>query len=202
MKYFYARVSTERQNLERQLEAAKSVSPDKIFTDKMSGKTCEREQYQMMKRMLKEGDEVIVKELDRLGRNYDLIREEIKWFKDHGITWRSMDIPTTMMDFGGQKWVQDMITDLLITVLGNIAEQERLKMLDRQRGGIDAMPIVNGKRVSLKTGRPTGRPEIQNPNFQKFFAAQKSGLMSIEDCCKKLGISRATWYNKIKEVSA
>ena len=62
------------------------------------------------------------------------------------------------MDFNGQEWILDMINNVLIEVMGAVAEQEREKILERQKEGIAAMPIVNGKRVSLKTGRPMGSP--------------------------------------------
>ena len=200
MKYFYARVSTKEQNLDRQLDAAREyVSEECIFFDKVSGKKFERAEYQRMKALLKEGDEVIVKEFDRLGRNKEGVKEEIKWFKDHGVIFRCLDIPTTMIDFGSQTWVLEMVTNILIEVLGTIAEQERNKILQRQREGIDAMEVVDGKKVSRRTGRAMGRPEKGISDFQKIFEEQKRLGLSVEACCEELGISRATWYNKVKQ---
>ena len=198
MKYYYARVSTKEQNLDRQVEAAKKFGVDGMFMDKASGKTMERAEYQRMKGVLKEGDEVYFHELSRLGRNMVLIRKEIEWFKERGIKWHCEDIPTTMIDFEGQEWIGSMINDLLITVLGNLAEQERINTLKRQREGIDAMKVVDGKKISAKTGRAMGRPEKAKDGFQKIFEEQKRGIKSVEECCLELGISRATWYNKVR----
>ena len=77
-----------------------------------------------MKSLLVKGDEVYFKELDRIGRNKSLIKEELKWFKDHGIIVRILDVPTTLIDFIGQEWVFEMVNNILIEVLGYLAEQE------------------------------------------------------------------------------
>lgn len=195
MKYFYCRVSTKDQSLDRQLEEASKYNPDQIFCDKMSGKDFHRPEYEKMKGVLQPGDEVYVKELDRLGRNKEGIKEEIRWFQQNRIIFRCLDIPTTLIDFGDQTWVLEMVTNILIEVLGSVAEQERVKIKKRQREGIDAMPVVGGKRVSKKTGRYSGRPEICDP--EKFSEIKRMGL-SVEESCRLLGISRATWYNKAK----
>lgn len=198
MKYFYCRVSTREQNLERQKEAAEKYSPDEIICDKASGKNFDRPEYEKLKAKLVAGDEFYVKELDRLGRNKDMVKRELAWFKDHGIIFRCPEIPTTMIDFGDQTWVSEMVMNILVEVLGSIAEQERLKIKKRQREGIDAMPVVGGKKVSLKTGRASGRPLV-NPDFEKFSELKKAGL-STRECCKRLGISKTAWYNKAKAV--
>lgn len=195
MKYFYCRVSTKDQNLDRQLEEAEKYKPDEIFCDKMSGKDFHRPEYERMKSLLKDGDEVYVKELDRLGRNKDGIKSEIRWFQEHKVIFRCLDIPTTLIDFGDQTWVLEMVTNILIEVLGSVAEQERVKIRKRQREGIDAMPILGGKRVSKKTGRATGSPGKYD--HEKILDLKRRGL-TMEECCAELGISRATWY-RVKE---
>ena len=200
MKYYYARVSTKEQNLDRQLDAAERLGAEKVYADKASGKNLSREEYQKMKKALKPGDEVYFHELSRLGRNFTDIRNEIQWFDEHGVRWHSEDIPTTMVDFQGQEWVLKMINDLMITVFGNLAEQERLMMLQRQREGIDAMPVVNGKKWSKKTGKYMGRPEKEISDFAEIFQRQKMGEFSVLEGCEMLGISRATWFNKARKV--
>jgi DNA invertase Pin-like site-specific DNA recombinase len=106
-----------------------------------------------------------------------------------------------LIDFNGQEWIADMINNMLIEVLTTIAEQE-VKKTDRRRAeGIAAMPVVDGKKVSLKTGRAYGRPAIEcNDDFEKFLKKQKEGKISVVECCKQLGISRSTWYNRVSEV--
>ena len=197
MVYHYCRVSTKEQNLARQLAvlSAHKVA-DAVFCDKQSGKNFERVEYQRLKQMVKAGDEVVIEELDRLGRNKEAVKEELKWFQERGVKVRILDVPTTLNDYPGQEWVQDMLNNVLIEVLGAIAEQERIKIKKRQEEGIAAMPVVNGKKVSLKTGRGFGRSEIDIPDFEKFLKKQKEGLMSITECCRELGISRSTWYKR------
>ena len=201
MRYFYGRVSAKDQNLARQLEVAKAYKNiDKVFCDKQSGKNFDRAEYNKLKETVVKGDEVIIKELDRLGRNKEGIKEEIKWFKEHGVTLRILDVPTTLIDFNGQDWIGDMVNNILIEVMGAMAQQEREKTEKRREEGIAAMPVVNGKRVSTKTGNEYGRPTIEIDGFEKFLKKQKDGELSVKECCEQLGISRATWYNKLKEV--
>ena len=200
MIYFYARVSSKDQNLARQLEAAKAYKNiDEVFCDKQSGKNFERAEYLRLKSIVVSGDEVVVKELDRLGRDKEGIKEEIRWFKEHGVILRILDVPTTLIDFQGQDWIADMVNNILIEVLGAIAQQEREKTHKRQREGIDAMQVVNGKRVSAKTGRNYGRQTIEvGADFEKFLEKQKDGQMTVAECCKALGISRSTWYERAR----
>lgn len=199
MTYLYARVSTKEQNLDRQIQAAEEFKKvDRIFCDKQSGKNFEREQYQLLKETVCRGDEVIIKELDRLGRNKEGNKEEIKWFKEHGVVLRILEIPTTLMDFSGQEWIKDMVDNVVIEVLASIAQQEREKIRRRQTEGIKAMPIVDGRRVSKLTGRAYGRPRLENTDFEKFLQKQKEGLMSVEECCREMGVSRSWWYKQLK----
>lgn len=204
MIYGYGRVSAKDQNLARQLEAMKAYKNiDEMFCDKQSGKDFNRPEYERLKSVVKKGDEVIIKELDRLGRNKDGVKKEIEWFKENGILLRILDIPTTLMELPKeQAWVFEMVNSILIEVMGAMAEQEREKIGKRRDEGIASMPIVNGKRVSTKTGREYGRPSIDvGEDFEKFLKKQKDGEMSVKECCEQLGISRATWYNKVREVS-
>lgn len=202
MKYFYARVSTKGQNFARQYEAAKSVpGVDAVFSDKQSGKDFDRPEYQRLKSAIVSGDEVIVKSLDRLGRNKDEMKSELAWFKDRGVVVRVMDLPTTMIEMPvGQEWVLDMVNNILIEVIGAIAEQERLTIKQRQKEGIEAMPTVNGKKISAKTGRGIGRPKanIDNVRFKKLLEKQKRGDLTVTQCCESLGIKRSTWYEIVK----
>jgi DNA invertase Pin-like site-specific DNA recombinase len=151
MKHAYLRVSSKDQNLERQIKAVKEYCPElldsNIFSDKQSGKNFDRVEYSRLKEIIKPGDELIVKELDRFGRNKEEIKKELSWFKEHKVIVRILNVPTTLIDFKGQDWIFDMINNILIEVMGAVAEEERNKILERQREGIDAMPVVNGKKV-------------------------------------------------------
>ena len=140
--YGYARVSTREQKENRQIEALIrfGVPEQNIIVDKASGKDTEREGYQYLKRqILRTGDTLVIKELDRLSRNKSDIKRELEEFKTMGIRVKILDIPTTLTDFPSeQNWVMDMINSILIEVLGAIAESERRKIKVRQREGIEA----------------------------------------------------------------
>ena len=131
--FYYARVSTREQNLDRQLEAFKKLGAQEreIITDKESGKDLERPGYQALKTtILRPGDTLIIKSLDRLSRSKADIRNELQWFKENSIRLKVIDLPTTMMELPkGQEWVFEMVNNILIEVLGTIAEQERLTIL-------------------------------------------------------------------------
>ena len=195
MIYHYCRVSSKDQNLARQIEALSKYKPaDRVFTDKESGKDFNRTEYQRMKSIVQSGDEIIVKELDRLGRNKAEIKEELFWMSKHGVIVRILDIPTTAIDFKDQTWVLELVNNLLIEVLGSVAEQERKKIKQRQAEGIAA-----------KRKRPDweeyGRPEkkIDEQVLSECRLKIKDGAMTIAECCKRLGISRTTWYNRLRE---
>ena len=205
MKYFLGRVSSKEQNLARQLKVAREkfdIPDENVYCDKITGSSFDRPQYNALKAIVQEGDEVIVKEFDRFGRNKDEMKRELEWFKQKGVIVRILDIPTTLIDFKDQTWVLEMVNNILIEVLGAVAEQERKKTKQRQAEGIAAMPVVDGKRVSVKTGRGFGRPasEIEDEQFEKLAQKQKDGLITVADCCRELGISRSTWYDRSRKV--
>ena len=156
--YYYARVSSKEQNLDRQIAAFKALgSQDReIITDKESGKDLERAGYQALKNaMLRRGDTLVVKSLDRLSRNKCDIKNELQYFKDNGIRLKVIDLPTTMMELpAGQEWVFEMVNNILIEVLGTIAEQERETIRKRQAEGIES---------AKAKGKKLGRPDLLFP---------------------------------------
>lgn len=203
-RYFYGRVSSKDQNLARQLESAKAYkSVDGVFTDKQSGKNFNRDGYQEMKSVLERGDEVVVHALDRLGRNKDMIKEELAWFKEHGVIVRILNVPTTLIEYpAGQEWVMDMVNNILIEVLGAFAEQERENIRKRQAEGIAAMPVdENGRKVSSKTGRGFGRTEKRPDNFEEVYARQKRGELTLKEALVEVGVGRTRWYELAREIA-
>lgn len=204
-KYFYGRVSTKEQNLARQLAVARNYTdiPDEnIYCDKQSGKNFDRKAYTELKGILKSGDEVIIKEFDRLGRNKDAVKKELAWFKENSVTVRILDVPTTLCDFGGQEWIRDMVNNVLIEVLGAIAEQEYNKIQKRQREGLDEMRVIDGKRYSEKKGTFCGRPRKDDDRVPEYYAKYTAGEMTAKECCEALNMKRSTWYDKIRALSA
>jgi DNA invertase Pin-like site-specific DNA recombinase len=202
MIYAYLRVSTREQNLERQIIAVKDYRPElleeNIFCDKESGKNFKRKEYERLKGLLCPGDELIIKELDRLGRNKAMIKEELAWFKQNGVTVRILNVPTTLIDYQGQEWLFDMVNNILIEVMGAVAQEELEKRELRQKEGIAAMPVVNGRKVSAKTGRAMGREKVDIPDFGIFREKVSCGELSVVESCKQLGISRTQWYRLCK----
>ena len=191
--YGYARVSTREQNTDRQIEALIrfGVPEQQIIVDKASGKDTEREGYQYLKRqILRSGDTLVIKELDRLSRSKADIKRELEAFKDMGVRVKILDIPTTLTDFPPeQRWIQDMVTAILIEVLGAIAENERMKIRARQREGIEA-----AKRRNVRFGRP---PKPLPENWREVMAAVKRGEMRPVDAMRELGMSKSSFYRLI-----
>lgn len=196
-KYFVARVSSKEQNLARQLETAKKlgIPKENVFCDKISGRKKERPEYDRLKTILVAGDEVYFEELDRIGRDKCLIKEELEWFKDKKVILRVMDVPTTLMELPkGQEWIFEMVNNILIEVLGTIAEQEWKKIKKRREDGIAAMPTdEEGYKVSSKTGNRFGRSGLDVD------LSLRDGE-SVAQACRRLGISRTTYYRKLGEV--
>mgnify|MGYP002550684624 FL=1 len=186
----YARVSSREQHEDRQIEALAGygVSRDNIIVDKCSGKDTEREGYQYLKKqMLRSGDTLVIKELDRLSRSKSDIKQELEFFKNHGVHIRILDIPTTLTDFPPeQMWVMDMINAILIEVLGSIAENERLKIRRRQREGIDA---------ALKKNVRFDRPAIAKPeNWDTVVKQIDAKETTVSQALQTLNISRSSYY--------
>lgn len=186
----YARVSTNEQNLDRQLIALaeQGIEERNIIVDKESGKDLERTGYQLLKGgLLRRGDTLIIKSLDRLSRNKGDIKKELEYFKSEGIRLKVIDLPTTMMDLpAGQEWVFEMVNNILIEVLGTIAEQERASIKQRQAEGIAA---AKGKGVEL------GRPKAQKPdNWDDVIAEWKAGKITATKAMEITGTKRTTFY--------
>ena len=203
-RYFYGRVSGKDQSLARQYESAKKYKDiDKVFTDKQSGKNFDRDGYIEMKSVLEAGDEVVVHALDRLGRNKDAIKEELAWFKEHGVIVRILNVPTTLIEYPeGQEWVMEMVNNILIEVLGAFAEQERENIRKRQAEGIAAMPVdENGRKISKKTGRGFGRTEKRPENFEDILRRQKAGELTLAEALAEAGVGRTRWYELAREVA-
>lgn len=201
-RYFYGRVSSKDQNLARQLESAKKYKDiDKVFTDKQSGKNFNRDGYQQMKKILREGDEVVIHSLDRLGRNKEMIKEELAWFKEHGVIARILNVPTTLIEYpAGQEWLMDMVNNILTEVLGAFAEQERENIRKRQAEGIAAMPVdEHGRKISKKTGRGFGRQEKRPDNFLEVYERQQRGELKLKEALELAGVGRTRWYELARE---
>lgn len=190
----YARVSSTEQSLNRQLDAliAFGIPERDIITDKESGETLERVGYQGLKTMLRSGDTLVVTSLDRLSRNKTHMLKELNYFKKHNIRLIVLDLPTTTVNLPEeQKWILDMVNNILIEVLASIAEQERKNIKKRQEEGIRA-----AKERGINFGRPKllyNQDLLDNIDFLLSQGVPKSTIAS------KLHISRSSLYRILEK---
>lgn len=194
--FYYARVSTKDQNLDRQLAVFYNMGADDrdIIVDKESGKDFNRTGYRALKNgMLREGDTLVVKSLDRLSRNKSDIKRELEYFKENNIRLKIIEIPTTMMELPeGQEWVFDMVNNILIEVLGTIAQQERETIKSRQAEGI---AVAKAKGVKF------GRPQATYPdNWLPVIKRWKSGEITATKAMELTQTKRTTFYKLVNSM--
>lgn len=191
--YGYVRVSSADQNEERQLVAMakEGLKQRNIFTDKQSGKDFERPEYLKMLEKLKEGDLLLIKSIDRLGRNYEEIIQQWRHItKEIGADIRVLDMPlldTTL----NKDLMGTFIADLVLQVLSFAAENERSNIRQRQREGIDAAQ-ARGVRF--------GRPEIpDSKEMQEAVKLYRENKIPLSKALNMSGIGKTTFYKKLKE---
>ena len=192
--YYYARVSTTEQNLDRQIELFRSLGADDrdIITDKQSGKDLDRPGYTALKTtILRPGDTLIIKSLDRLSRSKLDIKNELQYFKDNNIRIKVIDLPTTMLDLPEeQSWVIDMVNNILIEVLSSIAEQEYHTIHKRQSEGIAA---------AKAKGKHLGRPKLIKPdNWDSVISEYKENRLTAKEAMTRLNLKRSSFYKLLK----
>lgn len=167
-----------------------------IFLDTASGKDFERPKYKMMLNMLREGDEIILDSLDRLGRNYDLIKEQ--WIY---IT-REIKADVLILEnetlFDSKKFksmgdLGKLLEDQFLSLLAYIATEERNKIRMRQRDG-----IINAKNKGVKFGRPS-KVTIKDIAFINIYNEWSEGLITATNAHKRLGIGRSNFYRLVNE---
>lgn len=192
--YFYARVSSAEQNLDRQINEFKLLGADErdIITDKQSGKNLDRNGYMALKNaLLRPFDTLVIKSLDRLSRNKMDIKNELQYFKDNNIRLKVIDLPTTMLDLPSeQSWVIDMVNNILIEVLSSIAEQEYHTIHERQAAGIKA---ARSRNVHL------GRPPLKKPeNWDTIIAEYKAANITAKQAMTTLNLKKSSFYKLLK----
>ena len=187
--YGYVRVSSKDQNEARQLLAMEKfgLSPDKIICEKQSGKDFEMPLYQKLIRKMKPGDTLVIKSIDRLGRNYDEILNQWRILtREKKVSIVVLDMP--LLDTRqGKDLTGTLIADLVLQILSYVAETERQAIRQRQKEGIAAAK-ANGVRF--------GRTPIAKPdNFEEVKAAWERGEMSGRTAAKILGVSHTSFHN-------
>lgn len=197
-KYACWRVSSGDQNEARQLRAFEEcgLTFDGIFGDKQSGKNMNRPEYQRMIAMLEPGDLVVFSSLDRMSRNYeDIAREWERITKEKDCDILILDMADLLDTRKSKDLLGTLISDLVVRLLGYVAQSERENIKKRQAEGIAAMPVdENGRKISKKTGRGFGRAEKRPENFAEVYERQQRGELSLKQALAEVGVGRTRWY--------
>lgn len=195
MKYGYVRVSSREQNIDRQMTAMKEqgIAEEKIFVDRATGKNFNRKGYKRMMRKVKPGDEIFIKSIDRLGRNYDEIITQWKIIaKDKAVHIVVIDFPLLDTRKHVNGLTGTFIADLVLQVLSYVAQIERENTHKRQLEGI---------REARKRGVRFGRRPIAKPdNFDEVAALWQNGQVNLREGAKLLNVSHATFSKWLKTI--
>ena len=199
MIYAYIRVSTKQQNIYRQYVEIKEfgVEDKFIYVDKESGKDFDRTNYKKLIKKLKKDDLLIVKSIDRLGRNYRMILEEWAHItKTIGADIKVLDMPLLDTRIEGKNLVGKFISDIVLQVLSFVAENERTNIRQRQAEGIAA-----AKARGVRFGRPPSRlPDNFHDVYQRWKNGKITGTSAAKECNMPLSTFRyrAEIYEKAK----
>lgn len=191
--FAYIRVSSREQNENRQIDALKDLKIDEIIIEKVSGKNfVGREKYQQMKAQLRNGDLVIVKSIDRFGRNYAQICKEWESLINMGVDIQVLDMPILNTRDNQNGLTGRLITDIVLKLLGYVAERERDNIKTRQAEG-----IASAKSRGVKFGRPTS--EIPK-DFIRTYELYKNGLIKVKDVMSMCNIAKSTFYKYAQSI--
>lgn len=201
MKYGYARVSSKEQNLDRQLVALKRAGVEEryIYCDKVSGKDFDRKAYNTLigteqtAPVLRAGDILVILSLDRLGRNYEAVRQQWEYItKEIGADIEVLDMPLLSTAESNGSLDRRFIADLVLQILSYVAEKERRNTRERQRQGIEAAK-AKGKRL--------GRPEIEKPdNWESVYKKWNAGEITAVEAMRQTGLKKGKFYSFSKEM--
>lgn len=204
MKYGYIRVSAKTQNEDRQIQALKNegISLDNIFVDKESGKNFNRPAWNILMAKIVVGDVIVIKELDRMGRNNREIKENFELIKNKGCFLEFLENP--LLSTQGKSQIEiELIQPLILHLLGYFAEKEREKILLRQKEAYaNLKKDEKGRLISKKKNKVVGRPsKIENLTTEQkgFIKAWIAGNIKISACITATGIKKTTLF-KIKKL--
>lgn len=189
----YCRVSSTAQKEDRQLEAMLELGINErdIFVDKCSGKNFDRPQYQALKVQLREGDILVIKSIDRLGRNYKQICEEWREItREIKANIKVLDMPV-LDTTRTEGLIGEVISDIVLQLLSYVAEQERAFINQRQAEGI---------KLAKEKGKRLGKPPIEYPeNWDNVYNVWKSGAISAREAMKQLNLKPTSFYKLAKQ---
>lgn len=189
----YCRVSSTDQKEDRQLEAMSELGINErdIFVDKCSGKNFDRPQYQALKVQLREGDILVIKSIDRLGRNYKQICEEWREItREIKANIKVLDMPV-LDTTRTEGLIGEVISDIVLQLLSYVAEQERAFIKQRQAEGI---------KLAKEKGKRLGKPPIEYPeNWDNVYRIWKSGAITAREAMKQLNLKPTSFYKLAKK---
>lgn len=192
--YAYIRVSTKQQKINRQYEEIKALDIDdkNIYIDKESGKDFDRTNYKKLIKKLKNDDLLIIKSIDRLGRNYHMILDEwARITKNIGADIKVLDMPLLDTRIKNGNLVGKFISDIVLQVLSFVAENERNNIKERQAEGI---------RIAKEKGVRFGRPKISTPsNTNEILDQYINHEITNIKAAKLIEVSRGTFFRLVKE---
>jgi len=182
MIFGYARVSTQDQNLDRQIDELKKAGCEKIFCEKISGVKKDRPEFNKMLEMLREGDIVIVSELTRLSRSTKDLINTVEMFNKMGVQVKSLK----------EQWLDTTTAHgkLIFTIMAGLSEFERNLTIERTRAGLEA---------ARARGRLGGRPRVDKKKIELAVKMYNSKEYTIKEITQATGISKATFYRYLKE---
>ena len=191
--FAYIRVSSRDQSENRQLDSLAGIKVDEVIVEKASGKNfVGREKYQQMKSQLRAGDLLIVKSIDRFGRNYAEICKEWEILINIGVDIQVLEMPILNTRNNQNGLTGRLITDIVLKLLGYVAERERDNIKSRQAEG-----IASAKSRGVKFGRPTSEIPI---DFIRCYGLYKQGLIKVKDVMSMCNIKRSTFFKYAKSI--
>lgn len=191
--FAYIRVSTREQKEDRQIDSLKGLQVDEIIVEKASGKNfVGREKYQQMKAQLRNGDLLIVKSIDRLGRNYKQICNEWESLVNMGVDIQVLDMSILNTRNNQNGLTGSLITDIVLKLLSYVAERERDNIKTRQAEG-----IASAKSRGVKFGRP--KTELPK-DFLRAYELYQNGLIKVKDVMSMCNIAKSTFYKYAESI--
>ena len=190
-KVGYMRVSTGKQNLDRQYEDFKKLGIEDryIYEDKATGKNFERVGFEYMKRALEKGDILVISSLDRLGRNSKELKEQWQYFKDNKICVQVLDMPSLNLNYEDEKMqpITELINNIMFEIFSWKAESDRVQIVERTKQGLEQARI---------RGKVLGRPKVEiTEQFIEIWKRWKKGeFKTTVEAMKESNTSKSTFY--------
>ncbi|KOP81349.1 recombinase family protein [Cytobacillus solani] len=194
-RFAYIRISDKDQNEDRQVLTMKKEGIDDrdVFIEKMSGKNFNRPQYQLLKQLVREGDEIVFDSITRMGRTMKETLKEYEWFVENGIHLKFIKEPMINTSTDQDDIIKTAVQKVILTVLAAFAEKERIDSKIRQAEGIQA---------AKAKGKHLGRPRVKiTPEFKEAYTKWKQEEITAVEAIKISKVSKTTFYRLVKELN-